>query len=147
MGFAVVPDLGEKMVEVQGEVVRIQEQFTLLQVAHQAAADILGRRRAVVRVEADVIQVAAEHQAPGAVLPGGNGVAFDWRILAQAEPGLDYMLSGGLDAGNVGAALAEASPPGIDVSSGVESAPGEKDPLLIEAFFRAVRAAGGRSAA
>ncbi len=81
----------------------------------------------------------------GAALPGGNGVAFDWRILAGAEPGLGYMLSGGLDAGNVGAALAEASPPGIDVSSGVESTPGEKDPALIAAFFRAVRAAGDKA--
>jgi phosphoribosylanthranilate isomerase len=83
----------------------------------------------------------------GAVLPGGNGVAFDWRILGGVEEGLDYMLSGGLDARNVGEALALASPPGIDVSSGVERAPGEKDPGLIEAFFRAVRAARARSAA
>ncbi|MCY1208440.1 hypothetical protein D9M72_200670 [compost metagenome] len=91
MGFAVVPDLGEKMVEVQGEVVRIQAQFTLLQVAHQAAADILGRRRAVVRVEADVIQVAAEHQAPGAVLPG----AVVQAQVAQGAPGLEAGQRGG----------------------------------------------------
>lgn len=82
-----------------------------------------------------------------ASLPGGNGVAFDWRILAGLERGLDYVLSGGLDAGNVGEALALAHPPGIDVSSGVESAPGQKDPALIEAFFRAVRAAGNQGAA
>ena len=48
------------------------------------------------------------------------------------------MLSGGLNAGNVGEALRLANPPGIDISSGVESAPGVKDPALIEAFFRAV---------
>ena len=54
------------------------------------------------------------------------------------------MLSGGLDAGNVGAALALAATSGLDVSSGAESAPGVKDPALIEAFFRAVRAAGER---
>ncbi|PBC05618.1 phosphoribosylanthranilate isomerase [Mesorhizobium sp. WSM3860] len=77
----------------------------------------------------------------GSQLPGGNGVAFDWRILAGLDAGLDYMLSGGLNAANVGDALRLANPPGIDISSGVESAPGIKDPALIEQFFRAVRAA------
>ncbi|PBB81434.1 phosphoribosylanthranilate isomerase [Mesorhizobium sp. WSM3879] len=77
----------------------------------------------------------------GSQLPGGNGVAFDWRILAGLDAGLDYMLSGGLNAANVGDALRLANPPGIDISSGVESAPGVKDPALIEQFFRAVRAA------
>ncbi|MDX8500957.1 phosphoribosylanthranilate isomerase [Mesorhizobium sp. VK4C] len=77
----------------------------------------------------------------GSQLPGGNGVAFDWHILAGLDAGLDYMLSGGLNAANVGDALRLADPPGIDISSGVESAPGVKDPALIEQFFRAVRAA------
>ncbi|MDG4853301.1 MULTISPECIES: phosphoribosylanthranilate isomerase [unclassified Mesorhizobium] len=77
----------------------------------------------------------------GSQLPGGNGVAFDWRILAGLDAGLDYMLSGGLNAANVGDALRLANPPGIDISSGVESAPGVKEPALIEQFFRAVRAA------
>ncbi|UCI10084.1 phosphoribosylanthranilate isomerase [Mesorhizobium sp. B1-1-8] len=77
----------------------------------------------------------------GSVLPGGNGVAFDWRILAGLDAGVDYMLSGGVNAANIGDALRLANPPGIDVSSGVESAPGVKDPALIEQFFRAVRAA------
>ncbi|TIO76139.1 MAG: phosphoribosylanthranilate isomerase [Mesorhizobium sp.] len=77
----------------------------------------------------------------GSQLPGGNGVAFDWRILAGLDGGVDYMLSGGLNAANIGDALRLANPPGIDISSGVESAPGVKDPALIEQFFRAVRAA------
>lgn len=77
----------------------------------------------------------------GSVLPGGNGVAFDWRILAGLDAGVDYMLSGGLNAANIGDALRLANPPAIDISSGVESAPGVKDPALIEQFFRAVRAA------
>ena len=77
----------------------------------------------------------------GSQLPGGNGVAFDWRILAGLYAGLDYMLSGGLNAANIGDALRSANPPAIDISSGVESAPGVKDPALIEQFFRAVRAA------
>ena len=74
----------------------------------------------------------------GSDLPGGNGVAFDWSILQRLEKGTDYLLSGGLTPANVGEALRQASPPGLDVSSGVESAPGVKDVGLIEAFFRAI---------
>ncbi len=77
----------------------------------------------------------------GSQLPGGNGVAFDWKVLAALDADVDYMLSGGLNAANIGDALRQANPPGIDISSGVESAPGVKDPALIEQFFRAVRAA------
>ncbi|WP_054312665.1 phosphoribosylanthranilate isomerase [Mesorhizobium sp. 1M-11] len=77
----------------------------------------------------------------GSELPGGNGVAFDWRILTSLDADLDYMLSGGLNADNVGEALAIANPPGLDISSGVESAPGVKDVRLIAEFFQAVRAA------
>lgn len=84
---------------------------------------------------------------PGAELPGGNGVAFDWSILAALDRNVDYMLSGGLSAANVGDALRLANPPGIDISSGVESAPGVKDAALIDAFFRAVRAAQASRAA
>ncbi|MEO3997112.1 phosphoribosylanthranilate isomerase [Mesorhizobium sp. CAU 1732] len=77
----------------------------------------------------------------GSELPGGNGVTFDWTILAALDPGIDYMLSGGLTAANIRDALALANPPGIDVSSGVESAPGVKDAASIADFFKAVRAA------
>lgn len=79
----------------------------------------------------------------GSTLPGGNGVAFDWRVLAGLDPSVDYMLSGGLNKANVGEALRLLSPPGIDVSSGVESAPGQKDVALIEAFLEAVSANAG----
>jgi phosphoribosylanthranilate isomerase len=83
----------------------------------------------------------------GSQLPGGNGVSFDWRLLAGLDADVDYMLSGGLNAANIGQALRLANPPGIDVSSGVESAPGVKQPALIEAFFRAVRTAADDRAA
>jgi phosphoribosylanthranilate isomerase len=75
----------------------------------------------------------------GSELPGGNGVSFDWRLLQRLDPTLDYLLSGGLNAKNIGEALALADPPGVDISSGVESAPGVKEVGLIEGFFRAVR--------
>jgi phosphoribosylanthranilate isomerase len=83
----------------------------------------------------------------GSELPGGNGVPFDWRLLAGLDAGVDYMLSGGLNAANIAEALRLTNSPGIDISSGVESAPGVKDAALIESFFRAVRTAQARSAA
>ena len=85
--------------------------------------------------------------AAGAELPGGNGVPFEWRLLAGLDAGVDYMLSGGLNAANIAEALRLTNPPGIDISSGVESAPGVKDAALIESFFRAVRAAQANRAA
>jgi phosphoribosylanthranilate isomerase len=83
----------------------------------------------------------------GAELPGGNGMAFDWRLLEGVDPAVPYMLSGGLNAANIVEALATARPSGIDISSGVESAPGVKDVRLIEAFFRAVAGARKNRAA
>lgn len=77
----------------------------------------------------------------GSQLPGGNAVSFDWSILTELPPGIDWMLSGGIDAGNVGEAIRVANPPGLDLSSGVESAPGVKDIGLIAAFFEAVKKA------
>ena len=77
----------------------------------------------------------------GATLPGGNGVAFDWTLLSALDPSLPVMLSGGLTPENVGTALAIAPVIGADVSSGVETAPGVKDPELIRAFVSAVHAA------
>jgi phosphoribosylanthranilate isomerase len=74
-------------------------------------------------------------------LPGGNGVSFDWRLLAQLDPSVDYLLSGGLNKDNVGDALAIARPRGIDVSSGVESSPGVKDISMMDEFFAAVHRA------
>lgn len=72
----------------------------------------------------------------GSDLPGGNGVSFDWSLLSGLDPSVEYMLSGGLHAGNIAEALAIANPPGIDMSSGVESAPGIKDPAMIAEFLK-----------
>jgi phosphoribosylanthranilate isomerase len=77
----------------------------------------------------------------GSALPGGNGVSFDWSLLGNLDPSVDYLLSGGLNAGNIGEALSLLRPAGIDVSSGVESAPGIKDVRLIADFFRSVESA------
>ncbi|KQT49147.1 N-(5'-phosphoribosyl)anthranilate isomerase [Methylobacterium sp. Leaf456] len=76
---------------------------------------------------------------PGAALPGGNGVSFDWDLLARVSLPEGTMLSGGLDAANVAEALARTGLTAVDVSSGVEVRPGEKDPARIAAFIAAAR--------
>ncbi len=76
-----------------------------------------------------------------ATRPGGLGRAFDWTLLKDINAGVPFMLSGGLDADNVAEALRITRAPGVDVSSGVERAPGEKDPDKIRAFIRAARVA------
>ncbi len=79
-----------------------------------------------------------------ATRPGGLGKAFDWRLLENLDPGVPFMLSGGLDAASVAEALRITRAPGVDVSSGVERAPGEKDLDKIRAFIRAARAAAAK---
>jgi phosphoribosylanthranilate isomerase len=76
-----------------------------------------------------------------ATRPGGLGKPFDWHLLQHLELSMPYMLSGGLDPDNVGAAVRITGAPGVDVSSGVERAPGEKDLDKIRAFVRAARGA------
>jgi phosphoribosylanthranilate isomerase len=76
-----------------------------------------------------------------ATRPGGLGKPFDWRLLENLDPGVPFMLSGGLDAGNLAEALRITRAGGVDVSSGVERAPGEKDADKIHAFVRAAREA------
>ena len=76
-----------------------------------------------------------------ATRPGGLGRTFDWTLLKAIDPKINFMLGGGLDASNLAQALAITNAPGVDVSSGVERAPGEKDLDKIRAFIRVARAA------
>jgi phosphoribosylanthranilate isomerase len=78
-------------------------------------------------------------------LPGGNGVSFDWSLLAALDGKVNYMLSGGLDPENVAEALAVSGARALDVSSGVESAPGVKDINRIAAFLKAAQAGETRN--
>src|SRR5215203_4711240 len=82
-----------------------------------------------------------------ATRPGGLGKTFDWTLLENLDLKIPFMLSGGLDAANVAEALRITRPPAVDVSSGVERAPGEKDPDKIREFIRAARGLPGRPAA
>jgi phosphoribosylanthranilate isomerase len=79
--------------------------------------------------------------APAQSLPGGNGTGFDWRLIADRPPEVPWGLAGGLDPANVAEAIRVTGAPLVDVSSGVESAPGIKDVDRIEAFCKAVREA------
>src|SRR5215510_13143477 len=79
--------------------------------------------------------------------PGGLGKRFDWTILERFKAGVPFMLSGGLDADNVAEALRITGAPGVDVSSGVERAPGEKDLAKIRAFVGRAREAADMLAA
>jgi phosphoribosylanthranilate isomerase len=96
----------------------------------------------------DLVQYASRFPSAQAILLdacvdgyGGGGEAFDWALIPKAI-GKPIVLSGGLDAGNVGDAIARVRPAAVDVSSGVESAKGIKDAEKLRAFVAAVRAAG-----
>jgi phosphoribosylanthranilate isomerase len=78
---------------------------------------------------------------------GGAGTSFDWRLAREAReryPKLDFVLAGGLTPDNVATAIQTVQPWAVDVASGVEAAPGVKDPTKLDAFIAAVRLAGGR---
>jgi phosphoribosylanthranilate isomerase len=87
-------------------------------------------------------QLLFDARAPlGATRPGGLGRNFDWRLLQGIDTGVPFILSGGLDAKNVAEALRITRARTVDVSSGVERKPGEKDPSKIRAFIAAARSA------
>jgi len=87
---------------------------------------------------ADALLIEAKPPT-AATRPGGNATVFDWSLLAGWKPGYDWLLAGGLTPGNVAEAIAITGAPGVDVSSGVETAPGVKDAAMIRAFVAAVR--------
>lgn len=84
---------------------------------------------------ADMLLVDAK-PPKDAVLPGGNGLAFDWRLLVGRKWLKPWLLAGGLTPANVAEAIRLTGAPGVDVSSGVETAPGVKDAALIRDFIR-----------
>jgi phosphoribosylanthranilate isomerase len=92
---------------------------------------------------ADVLLIDAK-PPKDAVLPGGNGRPFDWRLMQDFHAPVPWLLSGGLEPDNVAAAVALSGARGVDVSSGVECAPGVKDPARIRAFVAAARRAFAR---
>jgi len=103
----------------------------------RTGADLLASRKYL----GSATMVLLDSKPPeGGRLPGGNGLRFDWGLLTGFSHSLPWGLSGGLDPWNVAEAVRIAAPPLVDVSSGVESAPGVKDVDKIAAFCKAVAA-------
>jgi phosphoribosylanthranilate isomerase len=91
---------------------------------------------------ADMILFDARPPKEPGRLPGGNGLAFDWRLLQEIRLARPWLLSGGLSAANLETALTLCRPPAVDVSSGVERRPGQKDPAKIRRFLELARTLG-----
>ncbi len=138
------------MAEVQLDVIQLHGRETVDRVAEIKARTHLPVMKAVglagpedlaaldaFEAVADMILVDAK-PPPGGGLPGGNGLAFDWRMIAERTWTKQWMLAGGLTPSNVGEAMRLTGARQVDVSSGVESSPGMKDPALIRAFCAAV---------
>ena len=102
-----------------------------------AEADVLGAER--YELDADMLLFDAKPPRRVDALPGGNGLAFDWRLIAGREWRRPWMLSGGLTAALLPEAVRISGAMAVDVSSGVERAPGDKDPGKIAEFLRVAR--------
>jgi phosphoribosylanthranilate isomerase len=123
------------------QVARTRERFglTTIKAVRVAAREDLETARAYDGI-ADIILFDAKPPASMTdALPGGNALSFDWTLLAGWKGRTPWMLSGGLDAGNLAEAVKTAGATAVDVSSGVEPAPGVKDPARIRTFLDAAR--------
>ena len=126
--------------ETPERVAAVRESFGL-PVMKVLAIETRDDLRAIARYTRVADRLLFDARAPrDATRPGGLGKPFDWHLLENLDLSIPFMLSGGLDAANVAEAVRLTRPSGVDVSSGVERAPGVKDPDLIRAFVRAARA-------
>jgi phosphoribosylanthranilate isomerase len=134
------PDLlqlhGEETPERVAEIRRRWGVPVMKAIKVEAAADARAALR--YREAADLILFDARAPAE-ATRPGGNGAPFDWRALLGVKDEVAFMLSGGLTPDNVAEAIRLTGATIVDVSSGVEASPGEKDPELIRRFLRAAK--------
>jgi phosphoribosylanthranilate isomerase len=125
--------------ETPRRVAEIRSRFALpvIKAIKVAGSDDLDAARAQ-ETAADMLLFDAKPPAERTdALPGGNALAFDWQIVAGRSWARPWMLSGGLDAANLGQSVTISGARRVDVSSGVESAPGQKDPALIRGFLAA----------
>lgn len=132
---------GESASRVRAIAARFQRR-TMKAIGVAAPADL--GRAAEYDEAADLLLIDAK-PPKGAVLPGGNGLPFDWRLAEGFAPRCPWLLSGGLSPANVAEAVRATGARAVDVSSGVESAPGVKDLARIAAFVAAARAAFARA--
>lgn len=141
---AEVAALGPDWIQLHGpetphrvEAIRAEAGVEIMKALPIGTADDVAHVAAFVEV-ADRILLDAK-PPKGSDRPGGLGQSFDWSLLEGLDPSIPFMLSGGLTPETVAAAIKAVRPFGVDVSSGVESAPGIKDIKLIEAFIRNAR--------
>jgi phosphoribosylanthranilate isomerase len=142
---AVAPDLyqahGSETPERIAQIRAITGKPVMKAINVKDAADVVAARS----FDGKAALVLYDAKAPETLkdaLPGGNGVPFDWSLLSgSANPGV-FVLSGGLNSNNVAHAIRITGAPIVDVSSGVESAPGVKDIGLIRKFIEAAKSAG-----
>ena len=119
------------------EAIRLEYGLPVMKVISVACADDLAAAEPFLAVTDRLLFDAKPPK--GALLPGGNAVSFDWTILAGRKWGVPWMLAGGLTPANVAEAVRISGALAVDVSSGVESAPGVKDAAKIRAFIKAAR--------
>jgi phosphoribosylanthranilate isomerase len=121
--------------------IKVRTGRTVIKALKVADAEDLAPVRSYAAVADLLLFDARLPSAPGR-LPGGNGLAFDWRLLQDLRVGCPWLLSGGLSARNLEAAITLCRPPVVDVSSGVERRPGVKDPAKIRRFLGLAAALG-----
>lgn len=121
--------------ETPAETKQVREQVGTVIKAFRAGSKELEQAR---DYGADIVLVDADQP--------GSGKVFDWALAERAAGPLPVMVAGGLDPSNVAEAIAKTRPWGVDVSTGVESSPGQKDPRLVRDFIAAARAATGSAA-
>ena len=126
------PDRVREMTELTG--------LPVIKAIKVREAKDVGEARDYAGVAAMILFDARAPDALADALPGGNGIAFDWTLL-KGENATPFMLSGGLDCSNIAEAIRVTGAPAVDVSSGVERAPGVKDAKLIRKFIETARAA------
>jgi len=127
--------------ESPARVARIKERFGLpvMKVVKIAGPADVAAAEAYLRVADRLLFDAKPPKEMTGALPGGNALAFDWQLLAGKSWPLPWMLSGGLDPGNVAEAARISGARAVDVSSGVEDRPGLKNPDKIRAFLAAAK--------
>jgi len=135
---------GSETPERVAEIARRSDRPVIKAISVESAAD--AQRALAYAGIADLIlfDAKAPKDLVGA-LPGGNGLAFDWRLLDAVKDRVPFVLSGGLTPDNLGEAIRATGATAVDVSSGVETAPGVKSPELIGRFIAAAHAAHVRA--
>jgi phosphoribosylanthranilate isomerase len=141
---AVVKAVGPDMLQLHGSeapdrAVAVRHRWNL-PVIKAIKVSTANDARVALDYRAMVDYILFDAQPPeGATRPGGHGTAFDWSLLGGVKEHVPFILSGGLNPDNVADAIRATRATIVDVSSGVESSPGEKDPELIRRFLRAAK--------